>query len=171
MNAFSTMPTLNIVVPAAQIDARVQTFAISLSDADAPALAAYLDIPAVKHLRAKLRVDRSGVRIRVRGEVTARLERTCVVSLDPMEEAINETFDVAFEEVGAVPALAGEFEADLDAPEPLPDGQLHLGAVVAEQLVLAMSAHPRLPAATPPVDPAPAVNLSPFAVLRTSKTD
>ncbi|NVK33046.1 MAG: DUF177 domain-containing protein [Rhodobacteraceae bacterium] len=122
---------------------------------------------------------------RVVGTITAKLNRTCVVTLEPFVEDLEDDIDRTFEPVSSRPRRPrdlndeGEIEIDLetlDPPDVMVDGVLDLGHVVCEQLALNVDPFPRKPGATfeaeaGPVEeedePAP----SPFAALAKLKGD
>lgn len=149
---------------------RPVTERLEMSAEDRAALAQAFDIPRVDRLEGELKAARRAGLIEVEGHLKAKLGRRCVVSLQEMEEEIDETFAVTFTEE-AEPEREGEFEADLDAPEPLEGGVLDLGAVLLEQLVLAMDPHPRIENAEPVEDPGAGARISPFDVLEKLKSD
>jgi uncharacterized metal-binding protein YceD (DUF177 family) len=108
-------------------------------------LAGVLDVP---RLEAAIDVARHGNGLRATGRVTATVGQTCVVTLEPMENQVDELIDVIF-----APASAGEFadqNAAFDAgepPEALSDGTADIGALVAEFLLLGIDPYPRKPGA------------------------
>ena len=76
----------------------------------------------------------------------AQVGQTCVVSLEPIENAVDETVDVLFapgtaaggDELAAEPGIDGR-----DPPEPLVDGIIDLGALATEFLLLGVDPYPR----------------------------
>lgn len=134
------------------------------------------DIPEVRSLAAELAVTREpkGV-IRVKGRVTAEIVQTCVVSLVPVEQAIDEEIDVRLVEAGGEragqPRPAAEVMIGPDEPDPpdvLAGPSIDLGALALEHFLLAVDPYPRAPGAALPADvePQPAAGSdSPFAVL------
>ena len=134
-------------------------------EADRSALARDFGIPAVERLVGEALAARRGGQIEVEGRVRASLVRQCVASLDEMTEEIDEPFLVTFTE-HAPARFDAETEANLDAPEPIEDGRIDLGAVLLEQLVLAMHPHPRKPGAEVPEDPGAGARISPFDALK-----
>ena len=119
---------------------------------------------------------RSGGRVQVTGEVHARIGQTCVVTLDPIENEIDETVDLIFappEQIRSLAALVDEAaqsedEEVPDPPEPIVDGMIDLGRLATDVLFLAIDPYPRRRDAVfaPPreiVDPAD----HPFAALKT----
>ena len=141
------------------------TATLTMSEADRARLAAAFGIPGAEALSGEATAARRGGLIEVEGTVRARLTRECVASLEPMTEEIEEAFAVAYTEEAPRPT-EGEVEADLDAPEPIEGGTLDLGAVLIEQLVLAMEPHPRIEGAEPPADPGAGARITPFDVLK-----
>src|SRR6478672_7295951 len=78
----------------------------------------------------------------LQGEVKAQVEQTCVVTLEPVGNAIDEEVDLLFVP-GAEPRAEGETDENL--PEPLIDGRIDLGAIATEFLVLGIDPYPRKP--------------------------
>jgi len=116
----------------------------------------------------------SGGRVHVTGEVRARIGQTCVVTLDPIENEINEAIDLMFAPPDQIPELsalveeAAERDEEIpDSPEPIVNGMIDLGRLATDVLLLAIDPYPRKPDAVfePPaevVDPAD----HPFAALK-----
>jgi len=115
------------------------------------------------------------------GRLTADIVQTCVVSLVPVDQRIDEPFSVRFvppsspELATPVKALA-DVAVDPSAPDPpeaMSDGGIDLGAVVEEAFVLAIDPYPRAPGAALPAEfgaPAAAAGGdSPFAALAALK--
>ena len=141
------------------------TASFVMSEADRAALADDFGIPGVQALSGEALAARRAGLIEVEGRVEARLTRECVASLEEMTEAVAEDFLVTYTE-HAPEREEAEAEADLDAPEPIEGGRLDLGAVLLEQLVLAMHPHPRKPGAQVPADPGAGARITPFDVLK-----
>ena len=103
-------------------------------------------LTALPRLEASFDVARhGGSGLRVVGGVSATVGQTCGVTLDPMENEVEEPIDVTF-----VPQAAGhpggpkEVEVRLvDAPEPLINGTVDLGALAIEFLILGIDPYPR----------------------------
>jgi hypothetical protein len=89
--------------------------------------------------------------LRVRGRVSATVGQTCVVTLEPIENEIDEAIDLLFAPVAAsslVDHASMEVEiAAEDGPEPLIGGVVDLGALATEFLVLGIDPYPRKPGA------------------------
>lgn len=116
------------------------------------ALAERFGLRDIRELRGHLTVrrPRQGPLIRVEGDLTAMVTQTCVITLEPVESRIEDSFvqlytlEVASEPEGEV--FAGP--DDEEAPEPLTGGRLDLGETLAEQLSLALDPYPKAPGAT-----------------------
>ena len=142
---------------------------IDVSEADRAELAKAYDVTDISMLKADVDLNRNGDLVRVAGTLEAELGRTCVVSLEPLREVINENFALVYT-TAELDEVVGEHEADLDAPEPIEGDIFDAGQAVLEQLVLAMSAHPRKEDAQPPEDPGQGKESSPFDVLKSLKS-
>jgi uncharacterized metal-binding protein YceD (DUF177 family) len=112
------------------------------------AVARLLDVPACHRFSARAVVKAIGQeRFAVSGEVRATLEQVCVVSLDPFEAEVSETFDVEFWPPSQL-VTASEVDIDdfeRDDPEPIENGRLDLGRLVYEILAAGLDPYPRLP--------------------------
>jgi hypothetical protein len=114
------------------------------------AIAKLAGLRALPHLTASFDVTRYGRGgLHVTGTVSATVGQVCVVTLDPMEERLEEPIDVIFLAQQNVPRGAGsdldlEITAD-DAPEPLVDGTVDLGSLATEFLILGIDPYPRKP--------------------------
>jgi hypothetical protein len=117
-------------------------------------------------------------RFHVTGSVRARIGQTCVVTLDPIENEIEEPIDLTFAPPDQIPELAdlvndaeeGSSQVQADPPEPIVNGNINLGRVATDALFLGIDPYPRKPDAvfahdvTPP-DPED----HPFAALKALK--
>jgi uncharacterized metal-binding protein YceD (DUF177 family) len=87
-----------------------------------------------------------GSEVHVAGHVRAKVGQTCVVTLEPIENGIDEEVDLTFApSVEGVDDLEGEVELkrDLDPPEPLTGDSIDLGQLATEFLVLGIDPYPR----------------------------
>jgi hypothetical protein len=83
--------------------------------------------------------------LHVVGTFSATVGQTCVVTLDPIENEIEETIDLIFAPgAGSIAEVGGDMgNVPLDAPEPLTCGVVDLGAIATESLILAIDPYPR----------------------------
>ena len=102
----------------------------------------------------------SGGRFHVDGRVRARIGQTCVVTLDPIENEIDEPIDLIFAPPEQIPELAdlvdeaAESDVEIpDPPEPIENGVIDLGRLATDALFLGVDPYPRKPDAVfePPV--------------------
>ena len=91
-------------------------------------------------------------RVHVVGRVKARIGQTCVVTLDPIENDIDEAIDLIFAPPEQIPALAdlvddaAESDAEIpDPPEPIVGGTIDLGRLATDALFLGIDPYPRKP--------------------------
>jgi len=102
-------------------------------------LAALNGLPAISRLSAHFVVTKWRRGVEVEGELSARVTQTCVVTLEPFEVDIEEPIDVRF-----LPGAPAD-SLEEDAPDPLVDGKIDLGAITSEFLTLALDPYPRKP--------------------------
>jgi hypothetical protein len=139
------------------------------------AMAKVAGLRQVSSARASLDVvPKSGGRFHVIGRVQARIEQTCVVTLDPIENEIDEPIDLIFAPPEQVPEMAdlvdeaAESDVEIpDPPEPILNGVIDLGRLATDGLFLAIDPYPRkadavFEAPTADVDPSE----HPFAALK-----
>jgi hypothetical protein len=141
-------------------------FEIVAAPAERVALARRFGLIDLPRLEARLRLTRlAGGLVRLSAVLSADVVQECVVTLEPVANRVEDQASLLFgaaAEAGGEVVLSGEAEP----VEPLSEGVIDLGEVVAQQLSLALDPYPRAPgvetplAATPPGAPA-----SPFAAL------
>jgi uncharacterized metal-binding protein YceD (DUF177 family) len=144
---------------------------IKASASEREALARRFGIIAVSELMANVALHAGPAGTwRVDGRLHATVVQACGVTLEPVEQTIDEPFDVRFAaEAEELDHDTGELVVDADAPEPLTGDSLDLGEIVADHLGLAIDPFPRKPGASLadilPVSAAGMERMSPFAVL------
>ena len=89
--------------------------------------------------------------LRVVGRISAAVGQTCVVTLELIENEIDEEINLLFTPAAA-PSLIGHGGAEVpiraaDGPEPLVGGVVDLGALATEFLILGIDPYPRKPGA------------------------
>jgi len=142
------------------------------------AIAALAGVTGLPRLAASFDIARQGRGLRVDGEVSATVEQTCIVSLEPMTSEIREPVELVFMPAGAS-AQAVAIGEDLDPtaadePEVLVDGVADVGAAATEFLLLAIDPYPRKPGAvldTPTSDDAGAHPFAALAALKKSPSE
>jgi hypothetical protein len=150
---------------------------IEADAAERAALAAQFGLPAIASLAGDFTLASAagagGGVIEATLNLAARLTQTCVVSLEPFDANIAETATLRF-----IPASNLREDAEiaaldletLEGPDELPyaGDVIDLGAVLAEQLALALDPYPRKPGAKLPPG-ASNSGENPFSVLAARK--
>ena len=138
------------------------------------AVAKLAGLRALPRLAASFDVTRYGRDgLHVVGHVSATVGQVCVVTLEPMEDEFEEPVDLMFSPQATAARVeddGGEVEVTAeDAPEPLVDGVVDLGALATEFLILGINPYPRKPDAE--FEPPPAGDDAghPFAALAALK--
>ncbi|MBI1201754.1 MAG: DUF177 domain-containing protein [Rhodopseudomonas sp.] len=106
------------------------------------------DLTATLDLALRLSEDGSHELVHVTGRVRAVVGQTCVVTLEPIENEVDEPVEIDFAESASDDTAAGDRDlhrqaADDDAPEPLIGGTIDLGAIATEFLILGIDPYPR----------------------------
>ncbi len=135
-------------------DADGMDLSLDANVAECTALAERLDLWSLSDLRAELSCRRTAEGlIRLNVQFSANVIQSCVVSLDLVTGQIVDRFSVLCEgdgarrsERGAGADVDGEFFLDPfgdDPLEPLADGKIDVGELVAQHLSLALNPYPR----------------------------
>lgn len=155
-----------------QLPSKLSRHRLEADPAELAALAERFDLVALESLTAEIEIHpptRRGL-VRLQGHLHAQVVQTCVVTLAPLPARVEAPFSLSF---GPAPEDEGD-ELDLlwdgeDPPDPIEDGKIDLGEVVAEHLALALDPFPRAPGATfeapADADEEPAPKASPFSAL------
>jgi uncharacterized metal-binding protein YceD (DUF177 family) len=171
VNALSLLPRPIDVV---SIGTTPQTRRIATTEKERGDISAALDLVDLPVLEADLELRRDGRgRIHVEGRVVADIVQSCVVSLEPVAQHIDEPIAMVFVEGGdadSEPRPGAEIRVDPteeDPPEALHGPTLDLGPVVMEHFMLAIDPYPRAPGAEMPDTGEGSSDSpeSPFAVL------
>jgi hypothetical protein len=150
-------------------------FVLVADAATRAAVAKRAGVDGIARLEAAFEVTRAGRgSARVLGEVSATVRQTCVVSLDPVDNEINEAVDLVF-----APAAPGAPEVEIDPaelgapdpPEPLIEGVVDLGAIATEFLILGIDPYPRKPQAVFEAPSESDRGAGPFAALAALKKE
>ena len=159
---------------------------LEASREECEALKERFSIDKLKQLSAILQLARTGsgkrLKVTVSGHLNATLSQTCVVTLEPFETEISTEFQTLFD-VGAT-ETDENWDLDLqddDPPEPIVDGLIDLGELIAQSLSLEINQHPRKPGldnnstdidqANHSTESNENQNQNPFAVLKNMKFD
>jgi hypothetical protein len=153
---------------------------IEAGPASREAMAELAGLREVLSANASLDVTpKGGGRFHVGGHVRARVGQTCVVTLDPIENDIDEEIDLIFAPPEQIPEMAhlvdeaAESDVEIpDSPEPIVHGVIDLGRLATDALFLGIDPYPRRPDAVfePPVEAADP-EAHPFAALKGLQLD
>jgi len=95
-------------------------------------------------LAAVFDVERRGAGVQVSGQIKAKVGQSCVVTLDPVENDVDETVDLLFlPQADAGEAGPRRKKKGDEPPEPLANGVIDLGAVATEFFILGLDPYPR----------------------------
>lgn len=114
-------------------------------------IAGLRDLP---RLQASFDVTRQGSGLRVAGRVSATVGQTCVVTLEPLVNEVEEAIDLVFGPQSTIKhdgdggsAEERNMAESWNEPEPLIGGAVDLGALATEFLILGLDPYPRKPGA------------------------
>jgi uncharacterized metal-binding protein YceD (DUF177 family) len=146
-------------------------FELLADDTIRAAIAKTAQLRALPRLEATFDVTRRGSDgLHVLGRVSATVGQVCVVTLDPLENEIDEAVDVTFlpdaTRGDAARKRVLEVASD-DEPEiePLINDTIDLGAIATEFLLLGIDSYPRKPEAVFEAPPTEDAADHPFAAL------
>ncbi|WP_424139501.1 YceD family protein [Roseomonas chloroacetimidivorans] len=128
------------------------------------ALAARFGLIGLDSLSADLELTPApGGVVRARGMLRAEVIQACVVTLEPVPQAVQEPIDWRILPPGEEPS--DELDEGPDEIESEPDGSVDLGEALAQGLSLSLDPYPRAPDARLPEEAQDPL-ASPFAALR-----
>lgn len=124
---------------------------IEASAAERKALAARLGIPKIETLVCRFRLTPAENRsVLAEGHLSARVTQVCVITSEPFEDVLAETFFLKFIPAADMPEDEFDIDSiDLDGPDEVPhDGKaVDIGEAAAEQLALMLDPYARKPGA------------------------
>ena len=143
-----------------QVERAPESVLVEANAAECAALAGRLQVIEVRALRCRFGLRRQGAVVMSEGVLAAEVVQACVVTLEPVEQRVEERFTVHF-----VPEGQEGDDGDPEAPDEIPyaGGMIDLGEAAAEQLALALDPYPRAPGAVLEMEEEP--EAAPFAAL------
>lgn len=150
----SPPPPWSVSVPVGEIPEAGLAQSITAKPDQCRAIAVLGDLPDVTSVRADLHLQPvKGGTVHVTGRVQGRVTQTCVVTLEPVENDIDEAIDVVFAPPAQIRQLAESIEEDdgdgeeerPDPPEPIEHGAIDLGKLATDALFLGLDPYPRKP--------------------------
>ena len=158
-------------IPAAGMD-----LTIVADERDRAEIAEALEIPDVAGLQADIRLETSdGNAVRLRGNLKGNVVQTCIVTLEPVEQQIEESLDVVF-----LPQESGGSDGGKviqldplqdDDVEEYRNGRIELAGYLTEHLALGLDPYPRIPGTDFPahIEDDTSDKVSPFESLKKLK--
>ncbi|EHH68611.1 YceD family protein [Gluconobacter morbifer] len=124
---------------------------IEASPKERAALARRFGIPAIEALNCRFHLTPStGDAILAEGRLTAKVTQLCVITSEPFDDVLAESFVLRFIPESEMPEDEFDIDSiDLEGPDEVPhDGKvLDIGEAAAEQLALMLDPYPRRPGA------------------------
>ena len=121
-------------------------------EATAPEMAAIaklLELRGLEDLAMTYRLLHAGAgRLRLKGELKAKVTQTCVVSLEPVQSEIDVPVEAEFWPAEMIAAHEESEEEHggaplADWPEPIKDGRIDLGPIMYETLATSLDPYPK----------------------------
>lgn len=158
------------IIETAEIDAEGRHVDFAADASQRQALAARLGLLDLKELSVSCDVFRDGDNpaVLVQGRFHAEVAQKCVVTLEPVESTLDESFEVRFlpaDEWEAHGQRDVEVTPDDEDVEPMSGSSIDLGATVTEYLALAIDPYPRRQDAEFRYDTGAEADPGPFAAL------
>lgn len=167
-----TPKPLSFSVRVDEIPAAGRHFRIEAGETERRALAEALGIPEVKALAADVDVRLlPGGAVAVKGGLTASVVQTDVVTLEPVNQAVEEEIDLMLAQAEDIaettPKQPSAGPEEEEGPEVFHNGRIELGAMVGEHLALGLDLYPRASGVEFPghVEDDASAEASPFAAL------
>ncbi len=141
---------LHLAISLAELGEEPARYSLVATPEERAALAQRFGLRDLVAMKADVTIEllQGGVALRVAGRIEADLTQDCVVTLESVAQHIDDSFRLDFGEPADVMDVeTGELvlSADEDDPEPIPQGELDLGELLAEHLALAIDPYPRKP--------------------------
>ena len=160
-----TVGPLSRPVDVMNIPPRGQEVHVEATAEECAALAADFGLPGIRRLSGDYRLTNSAKGVHVTGLVKASITQICVVTLEPFDSDVEEEVEVDFAEPAGMPAEPLTDINEYEPPDEIVNGQVDLGALTSEFLVLGLDPYPRKPGVDFEYrDPADGKD-SPFAAL------
>lgn len=140
-------PEFSRPIDLAELPAGGQRWSLEASVEECAALARRFDLDAIESLQGAVRVMPLGGAggYWVEGQLKARVTRRCVVSLEPFDTDVADSFRIELRPAEDLEDEPGA--AEDDDVEPLEGSAIDLGELLAQHLSLALDPHPRKPGA------------------------
>lgn len=119
---------------------------LAASASECLALARRFGILALERLQCEVHLrPMPGGFVRLTAILSAEVVQSCVITLEPIPNTVSEEFTVIFGHSGGEPQGEVVMSGEAEIVEPLDDGMIDIGEVVAQQLSLALDPYPHKP--------------------------
>lgn len=163
-------PTFTHVIELADLPREGRSFSFTALEDVFGELIRRLGVVGIHQLAYSLHALPTPDGVKISGQVSASLLRTCVITGETMDEQIEEDLRLTFVHKSGK-AVDDELTLDEDWPEFLESAQLDLAEVAVQQLLIAMNPYPRKRGAIYEPAPTPPLSTSPFSALGQIKSD
>jgi uncharacterized metal-binding protein YceD (DUF177 family) len=122
---------------------------IEIGAAEREAIADLLDLPRLDLLSFTFRFARRGQgRLALKGSLRAAVTQTCVLTLEPVENALDIPVEIEFWPASQIEAYADTADEAashglLDWPEPIEEGKIDLGPIIYQTLATSLDPYPK----------------------------
>ena len=139
---------LSLALKASELDRDPVKYQLEASDEERAAIVERFGLVSLDYLKADVSIKAKdhGQGVFVSGQVQSKLGQRCIVSLEAVDEVIDEPFELLLVD----PELANRMDEDEsyldpDAPEydALEGDEVHVGEIVAQTLSILMNPYPR----------------------------
>ncbi len=162
MSNFET-PPLSRLVQVTNLRPDGLTIRVIPEPAELEAVALMLELPSIEALNGEFTLKpQKGGAVKLTGLIEAKLDQTCIVSLEPFAVVVREPVALEFApeadfpqpkpvsaaRLAEITTLAEGGQIDMDEPDPpdtIRNGQIDLGALTTEFLALGLDPFPRKP--------------------------
>lgn len=151
-------PGWEYIIAADEAGVDITELKLSPNEEERAKIAELIGLVGLKSLDVDLKLKRQqgGLVVKISGDYTARVVQECVVSLEPVENDVKDSFDAWYADPDQaisfnkalkkrdMEKLHGEVPIvdEKDDPEPIIDGEIDLGDVVTQFLSLALDPYP-----------------------------
>jgi uncharacterized metal-binding protein YceD (DUF177 family) len=138
---------LSMIIDVRSLGDRIKEVSIEANDEELEKLTKRMLVEKIDYFNAcvSLEPKNGGKKVILNGEISAKLTQNCILTLEPVEEIINEKFEIFFDssvKEEDIENLSIEEIVEGEIIEPL-GKTLDGGEVVAEQLGLAINPYPK----------------------------
>ncbi|MPY69366.1 MAG: DUF177 domain-containing protein [Alphaproteobacteria bacterium] len=141
-------PEFSLVVHPSELPAGGRRYVLEAGPKERAALASRFGLVSIEAFTAEMELERvpGGDFLRLKGRLRADVVQSCVVTLEPVRAAVDETVDILY---AADPGGAEAFEDDMTRDVELLEGDsLDIGEIAAEEMALMLDPYPRAPGAS-----------------------